>query len=135
MLQTDSEFSVPPRDAACTAASAFLILSAASVSSALLGCREVRSTAVWLCTHAENARDFGLTVWSAMDAWKPGSAVVMQAWKRYDFLVSHAAEPDKGLSLLRMGTNLSLLPLLFVMLTIPALSLLWILAVTLSTRI
>ena len=70
-----------------------------------------------------------------MDSWKSGSAVVMQAWKRYDFLVTHAAQRDKALSLLQMGTNLSLLPVFFVMLAIPALSLLWILAVTLSSRI
>ena len=66
---------------------------------------------------------------------KSGSAAVMQAWTRYDFLVSHAAQPDKGLSLLLMGTNLSSLPVFFVMLGIPALSLLWILAVTLSSMI
>ena len=59
----------------------------------------------------------------------------MQARTRYDFLVSHAAQPDKGLRLLKMGTNLSLLPVFFVMLAIPALSLVWILVVTLSSTI
>ena len=57
VLQSDSEFSVPQRDAACTAVSTFLMLSVASISTVLLGCREVRSTAVRLCGHEENGRD------------------------------------------------------------------------------
>ena len=134
MLQTDSEFSVPRRDAACSAVSTFLILSAFSLTSALLGCREVRSIAAWPCSH-ERMGDSRLTNVSPIGSWKSGSAVVMQAWNRYDFLVSHAAQPDRGLSLLQMRTNLSLLPVSVVILAIPALSLLWISAVTLSSII
>ena len=130
MLQTDSEFSVPRRDAACTAVSTFLMLSVVSMTSTLLGYREVRSTAVWLCSHAANGR---FTPVSPVGSWKSGSAVMMQTWSRYKFLVSHASQPGEGLSLLQMGTNLSLLPVFFVMLAIPALSLLWILVATLSS--